>query len=70
MRPPAMPLQERNAIAKRLKDAIYGNPAMTIFQASKESGVATDTITRIIRGAVPSSITANRLLNLWSGGKA
>jgi hypothetical protein len=46
--------------------AIYGNPAMTILQASKESGVATDTITRIIRGAVPSSITANRLLNLWS----
>ena len=66
MRQPAMPLAEREAIADRLRLAIYGKPAMTIAQASKESGVATDTITRIVRGAVPSAITAHRLLNLWS----
>jgi uncharacterized protein YerC len=66
MRQPPMSMEERMTIAAKLQAAIYGRPAMTILQAAKESGVSTCTITRIIRGAVPSAITANRLLNLWS----
>jgi hypothetical protein len=61
-----MSLEERLAIADRLTRAIYGRPAMTIVQASRESGVSARTISGIIHGATPSSITAHRLLNLWS----
>ena len=56
----------REEVAERLRKAIFDKPAMTITQAAKESGVSARTITGIIRGAVPSYITAKKLMKLWS----
>lgn len=56
----------REEVAERLRRAIFDRPAMTIAQAAKESGVSARTITRLIRGGVPSFITAQKLMQLWS----
>lgn len=65
MKLPGLSLDEREAIGKRLRDAVYGIPPMSISKAAKDSGVSCATITRVVRGSVPNTLTANRLLNLW-----